>query len=564
VTRILVASLLIVPCLAQPAAAQGRRETVVVVMDGSTLPELLQVPQLESFAAAGGVALMNGRVGVRKSLRESFGPDLDPANGVSFGLWPIVYEDLGSSTPTDAGRAAAELLTESVGTEDPVLLIIISVSPSAVSAADGDELGTVIAAWGDPDELLDAEGEPHALTSDSTRRAGVVADVDPAATVAEWLDLPYDAGVPIERTGEPPPVDLYERYLQQRRLAVPVAAVSWSLMLVFGLAGVLALAFRERLSPRTIGVVETLAASLPWLALGLLLAGHLPSLTVATVVAFLTVVVVAGVAFTRWVAFRRGIFVALAATGAVILAILGAEAAFGWPAAVTPLAGGGQLDGGRFFGMPNIEIGIVLGSALFVVHRVRVVTGALLLAACALVAGSPWTGANFGAAIALFSAAGIWLAVRRRRPWWLVILVTGVVTAMGMAVIALMHRYLTDRPTHVTSFLEDTDGIVGALDRQLERLQVGVDLIVDNPFALVPVLGTLVLLVVVLRPPAAIARSFEGHDAWRDAVLVIVLASIVAYLAEDTGAAAVGFGFGFAVAGLLGVSLAAARGKMTR
>ena len=53
-----------------------------------------------------------------------------------------------------------------------------------------------------------------------------------------------------EPTGEPAPLDLYERYLQQRRLAVPVAAGAWGLMLVFGLAGFLALAFRERVSPR--------------------------------------------------------------------------------------------------------------------------------------------------------------------------------------------------------------------------------------------------------------------------------------------------------------------------
>ena len=77
-------------------------------------------------------------------------------------------------------------------------------------------------------------------------------------------------------------------------------------------------------------------------------------------------------------------------------------------------------------------------------------------------------------------------------------------------------------------------------------------------------MGVLVLLVVVLRPPAAIATSFDGHDAWRDAVLVILLASVVAYLANDTGAAALGFGFGFALSGLLGVSLAVARGKMRR
>jgi hypothetical protein len=90
------------------------------------------------------------------------------------------------------------------------------------------------------------------------------------------------------------------------------------------------------------------------------------------------------------------------------------------------------------------------------------------------------------------------------------------------------------------------------------------DQLTDTPLAALPVIGTLLLLVVVLRPPAAIAHSFEGHDAWRDAVLVILLGSIVAYLANDTGAAAVGFGFGFALSGLIDVSLATAGRMMAR
>jgi hypothetical protein len=335
-------------------------------------------------------------------------------------------------------------------------------------------------------------------------------------------------------------------------------------MLLVGLAGMVALALRRRVPPAVLGVVGALTTALPWLAIGLLLVGHLPSLTAATAIAFIVVFVGAGVACTGWATSRRGIFVGLAATGGAILVLLGIEAALGWPAAVTPLAGGGQLDGGRFFGMPNIEIGIVLGSALFVAHRIRVGRGFLLLAVCAFAAGSPWTGANFGAAITLFAAAGLWLAIRRRRPWWLVALITGAITATGMATIAVMHRYLTDRPTHVTAFLEDTMSFGGVLDRLTGRLGIGWDQLTDTPLAAIPVVGVLVLLVVVIRPPSAIAASFEGHDAWRDAVLVLLLASVVAYLANDTGAAALGFGFGFALSGLLGVSLAVARGKMRR
>jgi hypothetical protein len=514
------------------------------------MPELLEVPKVRSLATAGGVALMNGRTDARRGLKALEARQDNPAI-------------LSIADVRGAGGLTTLLDEVYLVLRRPTLILVVAVTPSAASAAEGDELGTVIAAWGDPDEVLSATGEPRSLTSDSSRRPGVVADVDPSATVAEWLDVPSDAGAQIERTDEPAPLDLYERYLQQRRLAVPIAAASWGVMMLFGLAAVIALALRARLSSRPLRAVEGLTSALPWLALGLLLVGHLPSLTYATVVPFLLLVVAVGVAFTGWVEARRGVFVSVAACGAVILVILGVEAALGWPAAVTPLAGGGQLDGGRFFGMPNVEIGIVLGSAMFLAHRLRVRSGVLLLAACALVAGSPWTGSNFGAAITLFAAAGMWLAIRRRRPWWMIAVITGATTAVGTAAVALMHRYLTDRSTHVTAFLEETDGVMGAIERQLDRLGVGLDLIADNPLALIPVVGTLVLLVIVLRPLPAIAQSFDGHDAWRDAVLVILLGSVVAYLAEDTGAAAVGFAFGFALSGLLGVSLAAARGKMS-
>ena len=554
--RALIGAVVALECLATPAAAQeDRHEAIVILMEGASLPDLLAVPEFHALASAGGAALMNGRTGVSfSSVWNAPGMDVDSFRS-RFRLF-----DAGRKGPSVVVPVLHALTNEGGGR----LVMLVSTRPSDASAADGDELGTVIAAWGEPNELLTADGQPRALTSDSTRRPGAVADVDPAATVAEWLDLPYDAGAPMERTGEPAPLDLYERYLQQRRLAVPAAAASWGLMLLFGLAGVIALAFRRRVSPRTLAVTGALAGSLPWLALGLLLIGHLPSLTLATVVPFLVVIMLACVVFTRWVEAHRGIFVALAACGAVILGILAIEASLGWPAAVTPLAGGGQLDGGRFFGMPNVEIGIVLGSAMFAAHRLRVGSGVLLLTACAVVAGSPWTGSNFGAAITLFVAAGMWLGIRRRRPWWMVALSTGAITAVGMAAIAVMHRYLTERSTHITAFLEHINSVAGVLDRLGGRLGIGFDQLTDTPLAAIPVVGTLVLLVLVLRPTAAIARSFEGHDAWRDAVLVILVGSIVAYLANDTGAAAVGFGFGFALSGLIDVSLASARRMMTR
>ena len=59
-----------------------------------------------------------------------------------------------------------------------------------------------------------------------------------------------------------------------------------------------------------------------------------------------------------------------------------------------------------------------------------------------------------------------------------------------------------------------------------------------------------------LRPPGPMRPAYLRHPEWRDAMVILVLASIVAFVGNDTGAAAAGFGFGLAIAGILYLPLA--------
>jgi hypothetical protein len=60
-----------------------------------------------------------------------------------------------------------------------------------------------------------------------------------------------------------------------------------------------------------------------------------------------------------------------------------------------------------------------------------------------------------------------------------------------------------------------------------------------------------VTLAILLRPPAVVRSAFDRRPEWRTALVVLVLASMVAYVVNDTGPAAVGLGWGLAVAGML-------------
>jgi hypothetical protein len=67
---------------------------------------------------------------------------------------------------------------------------------------------------------------------------------------------------------------------------------------------------------------------------------------------------------------------------------------------------------------------------------------------------------------------------------------------------------------------------------------------------------------VLRRPPASLRHGFERAPSARPAAITVLLASIVAYLANDTGAAALGLGFGTAMVCLFAVSLASTREMM--
>jgi hypothetical protein len=420
---------------------------------------------------------------------------------------------------------------------------------SAPGAAD---LGVVVI-WGrsGPDDH-----GVRTLTSDSTRRDGVVVAEDLLPTMRSIAGLPAadGGGAVIRPVDAPVPVELLDRYVANRRMSVPIQTAAGLFVTAAGLLGAVLLAARDRVPPWLTSSGAWIAIAVVPLAVSLLFAGHLETLTYPSV---LTVVIggtVLGCAAAALVARRRGTVAALAALGVATIALFLLEAALGWTAALTTFLGGTELDGGRFYGLPNVDIGLLLGAGVFVAYRVGGIwPGVTIIGGLALFAGSPFAGANLGAAVTLGAGAGLWWGFQGRRSGWAIVAAAVAGAAAGGACTLLASVVLPGAPTHITSFVEGESGGVAAT--VLHRLRTGVDLIARNPFAILPVIGVPATLVAVLRPPVAVRASFERHPRWRQALLTILWGSVVAYLANDTGAAALGLGFGTALGGLLFVSL---------
>ncbi|HSJ50186.1 MAG TPA: hypothetical protein VLA90_02720 [Actinomycetota bacterium] len=520
---------------------------LVFLVPEVSFEEMLGSPEIASLATAGGAALMVPQGGVATE-----GWRLAPTTSAD-----IRFESL--ETDLESAAATIRRTVAELG-ERRVLVFVASTTASPAMRDQKDEVHPLVMASGPASGLFPDPGDPRALTSDSTRRSGVVSDLDVATTLAAGSGS--DRGSVIRVIDEPAPFELHERYLAQRRLSVPFGVAALAYLGAVGVAAVIFVA-------RPLGTPDGWRRAAGWgclsvatLATGMFAAGHLPELSYATAVPMVAIVAVFGtMAFSPLL--RPDATLVPAGIGAAVIAFFVVEALLGWRGMVTPLAGASQLDGARFFGLPNLAVGLLVGAGLWVVPRLTTSMGFGVLCGIGLLAGLPVAGANLGGAVTAFAAAGMWLAVRERARLgaWRGLAVAAVSTIVGTGVVVAAH-VVWPVPTHVTRIAETSGGLAGVIERYRDRLEIGVDLLSSHPAALVPVVGLPIALLVVRRPPAAIRSTFERRPAWRDAVLVTLLAGVVAYLANDTGAAAAGWAFGLGVGGMLGVSLLSGPGKM--
>ncbi len=466
-----------------------------------------------------------------------------------------------SGVPMLLGQLIQTLTQRLPGHPSHVLVMVIEAKPSVAMDRDKDELTPIVMAEGDPATLFDATGATHTLTSDTTRRDGVVSNEDVAPTILRFFGIPVPSdmnGSPIRLVDAPAPFALHAKHLENRRATVPIQIGAGIAVTMFGLVSLGLVLLRDRVPERLRRVAPILPLLIIPLAVALVAAGRLPHETYPWVVPFLVAVTVAG-GVAAWAFLRRGVLVPVAVLGAAAIAFFVVEALQGWPDTRFTLLGGTALDGARFYGLPNNMIGLLAAAGLWVAAVLPPFGGFALLAGLALFAGFPDLGADLGGALTLLVAAGLWLVLSSQKPTlWRGLATVAAVAVVGMAVVLAAQVVFGSTPTHGTRFVENagSNGIGHLFDTFKDRLLIGWRLLLRDPFAFVPVLGLPVALVVVLRPPPVVRAGFGRHPEWRTALAVLVLASMVAYVVNDTGAAAVGLGFGLAAAGILYLPLA--------
>ncbi|MGH2656306.1 MAG: hypothetical protein ACRDIZ_06385, partial [Actinomycetota bacterium] len=304
------AALLLVLLLPAPGSAQESPDdrALLFLVEGLTYEGALADPAIGALARAGGIGLMTNA--------ERFTPP-DPLPGLV--VWRLQADT--------AGRIA-DVLGEVEG--EKVLVI-------ATGAGTAGTATPIVLAAGQPGDLLGAAGEPSGLASDTTRRGGVVSNLDVEPTIRRFLGVPLGeaAGSPIRVEGEAP-TGLAERYGEWRRSAAPVGLA----VLIFALAS-LAAALVLVIGPWTgAGRMVSLWVLFSTAVLvALVPTGLLPDLRLPLVLA--AIALIAGLLTAGALAAgRRSTTRPVALVAGTGLALVVVDAALGWPTGLTPLLGG--------------------------------------------------------------------------------------------------------------------------------------------------------------------------------------------------------------------------------
>jgi hypothetical protein len=474
-----------------------------------------------------------------------------------------IFDLTGGSGDQGLDPSIAEALSSA--TSSQVMVMVLAAQTSAQMNLAKDELTPIVIAQGVPSALLPARVDfTHTLTSDTTRRVGVVSNEDIMPTILSYLRVPIPSevtGTPIRVVPGDAPFAMHARHLETRRMWVPIQTVGAIWLAIAGLFGFFVI-LRPVKSPRTRKVAAWMVLTPIPLTASMFAAGHLPHPSYLASGGFIVLITAALPALAMWIFRSRGRHPDRvwppAAMGAVVLCFFVFEAATHWTGALYTLFGGTELDGARWFGLPNALEGVLLGSAVYLAAKLPRAAGVALLAAAGLFAGWPTIGADLGGAMEILFAAGLWLWITSERRWTLrAIAPAAAIPMVGLAAVLVANRYLSPIPTHVTRFVEGGGTSGGLLEEAFHRLSIGWQLLLHNPFAFIPVLIGPLCLFLLWKPPAQMRAGFSRLPVWREAMVVLVAASIVAYFVNDTGVAAMGMGIGSALAGMLYVAIVA-------
>ncbi|MGE5576347.1 MAG: hypothetical protein ACM3TT_04005 [Syntrophothermus sp.] len=444
-------------------------------------------------------------------------------------------------------------------------IILTSPQPSRDAARQGNNLSFVI--------MAGAGVQPGYLTTPTTHRTGIAANIDIAPTILDWLGVPvpyamlgrplYSQPAAEIRTGRGGAQDVLETLARMNRQIVatydqrpPVIKSYVGVQIALILSAILVILLegsqkRFKLGklrqPLQIGMLALTAVPLTLLLLPL--AGPLPAIASALLIIAVTVVL----AGLTWL-LHRNLADPFLLIYLVTAAALFIDTAAGAPLMQRSILGYDPIGGARYYGIGNEYMGVLVGAALvglmLVLDRIPAFQKkwategvlVLLFIAIAFLIGSPRLGINVGGLLtALAAFVTAWLGLRNIRPRP-VALLTFVVAVIAVLTGLAWWDYLKNPQgaSHLGRLVNMVQGGgVGELVAIFARkLEMNWKLVHYTPWADVLLTFILVLGVLFYRPVGLLKTVMQKNPYLARGLWASFIGSVAAFAFNDSGVVA--------------------------
>lgn len=425
------------------------------------------------------------------------------------------------------------------------MLIIMAPNPSKQMIEEGN-LGLT------PIIVHYPEGKKGLLTSPTTRREGIVVSADILPSLFAYLDneiIPANQGMQVIKKENSlehlkSRLDFFKN-LRANRLPLNISFMVLSLIVV--LWGYIIISRSKKNLYSHMEKFIFTALCMPLVFLFISFTGYrsiLISLIFSLFLSFLLAMI-----WLKFFADRlKGLFILTAAT-ALLLII---DIFYGSPLMLNSPLGSDAIAGGRFYGIGNDYMGILIASAVTATalgieslktkNRFTIILSSLPLFIASLAIGHPKLGANVGGFIASLFTWGVFILIMSQNKLNIrKIIITGLLSILVVVAIASIDAFFNPNPSHAGKAVQSLFKGGGQAFFSIIRIKLGIvaNTILHSVWTLV--LITEIIILILCKNKNILSSIQNEYPFINKGLTVLITAAAVVFAVNDTGVIAASF-----------------------
>ncbi|CAH2213133.1 hypothetical protein [Tepidibacter aestuarii] len=421
-------------------------------------------------------------------------------------------------------------------------IYITSAYPEKQDYIDGYRLSPIV---------IFEKDEKGLLTSGTTRRKGVLSNLDIAADIFEYFGIKSD--VIVGKTIQKIPYDNnmeflskdYDKIVSNMKIRIPVLYTYAAFEMIMWMIMLAAIFFRHKTPKNTFKVLCAIlkfTISIPFVLLIAPLFNYSTEASIIICIVGLLIIVYSLVyKFVKDDLNKLILLSALVAVGVLI------DAATGQNMIKSSLLGYDPIIGARYYGVGNEYMGVLIGSLIFFVVGLlekniinKKIASVILIVSIAIL-GHPKMGANVGGTItSVFSFLYLIMRLYDIKIDLKKIILIGVAVVGVVSTMAIIDIYFIGSQSHLAGAIKKitSGGPLVILQIITRKIEMNMTLIGVSIWSKVLILGLLIVVVLFQKPVGILKKVCDKYQYLTKGWTSIIVASIVGFLVNDSGVVA--------------------------